>query len=82
MPSMLGASRRGGHEVRGVHGLSNLDFGFLWNTWENMVMDFFKRWSCGQGSCQFINAFYFIVIKGHINCNNYTVCVWVNVIVG
>lgn len=58
--TMTGASRRDGREVEGAHGLSNSGLGFLWNAWENVAMDFFffKRWSCGQGSCQFINGFF------------------------
>lgn len=43
---------------------------------------FFKRWSCDQQSWQCINAFYFIIIKGHINCNNCAVCAWINGTVG
>lgn len=43
---------------------------------------FFKRWLCDQRSWQCINAFYFIIKKGHINCNNCAVCAWINVTVG
>lgn len=40
---------------------------------------FFKRWSSDQQSWQCINAFCFIIIKGHINCNNWALCAWINV---
>lgn len=42
MPSMLGNSRRDACEVRGVHDLSNTDFGFFRNTWENKATGFLR----------------------------------------
>lgn len=62
-----------------MQGLSNSGFVFLWNTRENMAMDFLRD---DHGSWQCFNALYFIIIKGHINCNNYAACPWINVTVG